>query len=37
MSMTYWIKNKFDEFDIKLSREDIIKHPNISIWMKKNG
>jgi sirohydrochlorin ferrochelatase len=35
MSMTYWIKNKFDEFDIKLSREDIIKHPNISIWMKK--
>ena len=35
MSMTHWLKQKFDEFDIEFSHEDIIGHPNVFKWMKK--
>jgi sirohydrochlorin ferrochelatase len=35
MSMTYWLKNKFKEFNINFSHEDIIRHPNVYAWMRK--
>ena len=35
MSMTHWLNQKFEEFDLKFSHEPIVTHPNVLLWMKK--
>ncbi len=35
MSMNHWLNQKFEEFDLTLSHESIVTHPNVLVWMKK--
>ena len=35
MSMTHWLNQKFEKFDLKYSHETILSHPNVLLWMKK--
>ena len=37
MSMTHWLNQKFEEFNLKFSHESIVTHPNVLLWMKKTA
>ncbi|QPJ61992.1 MAG: hypothetical protein G3M70_08940 [Candidatus Nitronauta litoralis] len=37
MSLRYWIREKFKEYDIKIADQGIIPHPNIQLWLRKTA
>lgn len=37
MSLNHWLARKYKEFDLVFSRQEVLSHPNVLIWMKKTA
>ena len=37
MSLVHWMNGKFEDYDIRISTEEVLPHPNVLKWMKKTA
>ena len=37
MSLVHWMNGKFEDYDIRVSTDEILPHPNVLKWMKKTA
>ena len=37
MSLVHWMNGKFEDYDIRITKDEILPHPNVLKWMKKTA
>ena len=37
MSLVHWMNGKFEDYDIRVTKDEILPHPNVLKWMKKTA